>query len=283
MVIASIHQPSTATFELFDRVCVLSKGVTCFYGPRSHLTSYFDAMGHPIPTQTNPVEFILDLVNTDFTRETDQADKNLLAIQNAWQTSVERGELVQAIPGFHAEKHHLPNPNAIGTQKRSAPIILLHRNFIKSYRDILAYGTRIAMYFGLAILMGKHSILSRSREDADALQVPCGSGCRTIKPRYSLSSMPSFSAAHSCLLWPSPISLLRSKTYRPSAKIERTVCMVHYLSLSPTFSSVCRICFSSRCCSQSSPIGFRTSIPRLLAFGCGSSGYFWTFLLPRDW
>lgn len=34
------------------------------------------------------------------------------------------------------------------------PAVLLHRSFIKSYRDVMAYGIRIAMYFGLAILMG---------------------------------------------------------------------------------------------------------------------------------
>ena len=31
---------------------------------------------------------------------------------------------------------------------------LMHRSFIKSYRDIVAYGIRIAMYLGLAIMMG---------------------------------------------------------------------------------------------------------------------------------
>ena len=33
-------------------------------------------------------------------------------------------------------------------------LALLHRNYIKSYRDIIAYGIRIAMYLGLAIMMG---------------------------------------------------------------------------------------------------------------------------------
>ncbi|OCT53754.1 hypothetical protein CLCR_10508 [Cladophialophora carrionii] len=32
--------------------------------------------------------------------------------------------------------------------------VLLHRNFVKSYRDFIAYGTRVSMYFGLAIMMG---------------------------------------------------------------------------------------------------------------------------------
>ncbi|KAI7597964.1 putative ABC transporter, partial [Hortaea werneckii] len=31
---------------------------------------------------------------------------------------------------------------------------LTHRFFIKSYRDIIAYGIRIAMYMGLAVMMG---------------------------------------------------------------------------------------------------------------------------------
>lgn len=33
-------------------------------------------------------------------------------------------------------------------------LILLHRSFIKSYRDAVAYGIRIAMYVGLSIMMG---------------------------------------------------------------------------------------------------------------------------------
>lgn len=31
---------------------------------------------------------------------------------------------------------------------------LLHRSWIKSYRDVVAYGIRIVMYLGLAIMMG---------------------------------------------------------------------------------------------------------------------------------
>ena len=31
---------------------------------------------------------------------------------------------------------------------------LVHRSFVKSYRDVVAYGIRIAMYTGLAIMMG---------------------------------------------------------------------------------------------------------------------------------
>lgn len=31
---------------------------------------------------------------------------------------------------------------------------LLHRSFVKSHRDVIAYGVRMGMYLGLAIMMG---------------------------------------------------------------------------------------------------------------------------------
>lgn len=36
----------------------------------------------------------------------------------------------------------------------SIVLTLLHRSFIKSHRDVIAYGVRMGMYLGLAIMMG---------------------------------------------------------------------------------------------------------------------------------
>ncbi|PHH69070.1 hypothetical protein CDD82_98 [Ophiocordyceps australis] len=38
--------------------------------------------------------------------------------------------------------------------KMSVTMTLMHRSFVKSYRDIVAYGIRLAMYTGLAVMMG---------------------------------------------------------------------------------------------------------------------------------
>jgi len=48
----------------------------------------------------------------------------------------------------------LNSENFSRSNKFLIPITLLHRSFIKSYRDVVAYGIRIAMYTGLAIMMG---------------------------------------------------------------------------------------------------------------------------------
>ena len=67
---------------------------------------------------------------------------------------------------------------------------LIHRSFIKSYRDIIAYGIRIAMYMGLAVMMG--TVWLRLNPNAE--------------PISSLSSTQFSSVVLSCLSWLSPTS-----------------------------------------------------------------------------
>lgn len=69
VVIASIHQPSTSTFRLFDKLALLAKGKTCYFGPLEEASRYFDTVGYPLPAETNPAEFYLDLINTDLVRQ----------------------------------------------------------------------------------------------------------------------------------------------------------------------------------------------------------------------
>lgn len=156
IVIASIHQPSTTTYELFDQLILLSEGKTCYAGPRADVAAYFAAIAAPIPHHTNPAEFLLDLVNVDFTRHGADMRQQLDAVHQSWSQSAQCARLKAAVagsphPGPAAEAGH----RAADTRRQMlVPFILLHRNFIKSYRDIIAYGIRVVMYLGLAILVG---------------------------------------------------------------------------------------------------------------------------------
>ncbi|KAK5202784.1 hypothetical protein LTR96_011261 [Exophiala xenobiotica] len=158
VVIASIHQPSTTTFELFDQLMLLSEGQTCYFGPVSSVNDFFDKIHRPIPMHMNPAEYLLDAVNSDF--GSDPSSKHGGAsgsVQDAWDSSEENRALAprcspasSSEPTTSAPDHITSsNPNVLRTSW-----ILLHRDFIKSYRDIIAYGTRVVMYLGLAILMG---------------------------------------------------------------------------------------------------------------------------------
>lgn len=183
-MIASIHQPSTSTFQLFDKLLLLSEGATLYNGPVTEMQDYFASVQHPLPTYANPAEFLLSLANVDFAYDQDMARNTLHQLISAWKARSESqishwdlrsGEQANVMGMLH--KDDKPNQFIV-------PLILMHRSFIKSYRDIFAYGIRIGMsvvphfngryltdlscarYMGLAILMGTVWLrLSDSQDD----------------------------------------------------------------------------------------------------------------------
>ncbi|KAJ5256056.1 hypothetical protein N7505_011207 [Penicillium chrysogenum] len=156
LIIASIHQPSTTTFNLFDKLLLLSAGKTCYFGEISAVDSYFSGIGYPIPAQTNPAEFILDTVSSDFASS--KEEDRVGVIQAAWANSSEAKSLERQVSERVGSTEKPVNKASTEEQTRpgtvSITMALLHRSFVKSYRDVIAYGIRIAMYLGLAIMMG---------------------------------------------------------------------------------------------------------------------------------
>lgn len=151
IIIASIHQPSTLTFNLFDNVMFLTEGKIAYSGLRSNLAPYFDKAGFPIPSHYNPAEYVLDLINTDFSGgETYKRENMNTLIQLVKESTSE--EFIPQSP-FETEKSFsqskIETPSGI-----VKTFALLLRNMIKARRDYLAYYVRLAMYFGLAIMMG---------------------------------------------------------------------------------------------------------------------------------
>ena len=109
-----------------------------------------------MPQYINPAEFLIELINTDFIRDQKKAQHQIQYIRDSWIESTYAGIVVQDIEhevkGTHNE--NFDEKTAVGANLLRAPFTLTHRSFIKAYRDIIAYGIRIAMYLGLAILMG---------------------------------------------------------------------------------------------------------------------------------
>ncbi|KAF8036030.1 hypothetical protein BT93_C1905 [Corymbia citriodora subsp. variegata] len=65
-VIASVHQPSSEVFELFDRLCLLSGGKNVYFGPASEAYEFFARAGFPCPALRNPSDHFLRCINSDF-------------------------------------------------------------------------------------------------------------------------------------------------------------------------------------------------------------------------
>lgn len=159
IVIASIHQPSTSTFAMFENLPLLSQGGTAYSGPVSEVKPYFDSCGFPIPLYMNPAEFIIESVNMNFARERSEVNQQLNMIHSSWHksrfASANMNELTGEMARVHSDQNlELADIKGISASKLAIPAALDHRSFIKSYRDIIVYGIRIAMYVGLAIMMG---------------------------------------------------------------------------------------------------------------------------------
>lgn len=171
IIVASIHQPSTAAFNLFDKLLLLGSGQTHFFGPLGAVGDYYESVGRALPLHVNPAEFLLDQVSVDFAGvgekgEGDErggtmaARQQLQAMRGAWLASPLAEQLTSIVKYCETQQQGGETGliDAAGEEHRpgfvSVVLTLLHRSFIKSYRDVIAYGVRMAMYFGLAVMMG---------------------------------------------------------------------------------------------------------------------------------
>lgn len=211
VVVASIHQPSTSTFNLFDRLLLLSGGRTHYFGAPGAIFAYYESVGHPVPLHVNPAEFLLDRVSVDFAPDEAQAQARhgLHALQQAWASSAMAGRLSDAIArsvahAAAAAAHEKQlGPVEIATAERrpgfaSLVSTLLHRSFIKSYRDVIAYGVRMAMYLGLAIMMG--TVWLRLKTEQEYIQPYINAIVSTPFPTCHWFSPPLFGNDNRCRL-----------------------------------------------------------------------------------
>lgn len=111
--------------------------------------------------ETNPAEYVLDLIITEIVHDGDDVIARIEHIHDAWNQSDEAHIIKQDIENamLSAKDHTTAGPNIkkMNFAQQSAymvPLILLHQSWIKSYRDVVAYIIRIVMYLGLAVLMG---------------------------------------------------------------------------------------------------------------------------------
>lgn len=181
IVVCSIHQPSTSTFELFDKLLLLSAGRTHYFGVISQLVDYYASIGVTIPERANPADFLLELVNTDFVQQQAVAAserERVARLASSWATSALCQQNHEVISSAG------PAPDlTLDAETKSIflpqLVVLTHRSFIKAYRDPLAYGLRLAMYIALGVLAGTVWLQMDRHQDSiqlliNALLVTCG-------------------------------------------------------------------------------------------------------------
>lgn len=69
-VVTTIHQPSSRLFSMFDKLILLGKGSSLYFGKASEAMLYFSSLGCYPLTAMSPAEFLIDLANGNINDKT---------------------------------------------------------------------------------------------------------------------------------------------------------------------------------------------------------------------
>lgn len=74
-VISTIHQPSSESFSMFDKLILMSDGHIVYHGGASDCISFFKECGFACPPLSNPADFFIEILNIKRPHELDQEEQ----------------------------------------------------------------------------------------------------------------------------------------------------------------------------------------------------------------
>ena len=85
-VLSTIHQPSSETYSLFNKLLLMWNGRTVYYGSREGAVTYFSQFGskYTCPQYTNPADFFIKMLAVG---PGDDRYEEVLNIAKVWETS----------------------------------------------------------------------------------------------------------------------------------------------------------------------------------------------------
>lgn len=147
-IVATIHQPSSETYGCFDRICLLSLGRLAFWGLKEDALDFFRNVEYPVPSNYNPPDFFLRVLNTDFKGENGMEHINGI-VAHFKGSAYSEGDSTKLHVEEKLEKP-MKHVNPIWYQS----YILTERAYLNASRNVLLYWVRVGMYICMALLMG---------------------------------------------------------------------------------------------------------------------------------
>lgn len=160
-VIATIHQPSSTVFNLFDKLHLLVGGRCAYFGSREAATSHFASIGFECPQFENPADFFLNIINIDFADDKEKALATIDKVVEGYQSSKIKAQIDSSIESISGNPE-LTSASELQDAKLNEAsngflfqtFILCRRAFLNGIKDPIVYWVRIIMYMMLAVLMG---------------------------------------------------------------------------------------------------------------------------------
>ncbi|MFS7936699.1 putative ABC-type xenobiotic transporter [Helianthus anomalus] len=173
-VIASIHQPSSEVFELFDRLYLLSGGKTVYFGLASEAYEFFAQAGFPCPALRNPSDHFLRCINSDFDKVKATLKGSMKLRFEASDDPLEKvttAEAIRALTDYYRTSQYCYAANekveemskVKGTVLDSGgsqasffmqTFMLTKRSFVNMSRDFGYYWLRLVIYVLVTVCIG---------------------------------------------------------------------------------------------------------------------------------
>lgn len=162
-IVATIHQPPTRVFELFERVYVLSgRGQAIYDGKPADLVNDLESMGLRLPEMYNPADFVIEVAafeyGDEYVRRLAETHDRSLGIE---RRSPVEGEIQPNVP--KKKKRTLDNELVRKTRPKRLPLLYhtsmnMARGFLMIARDplltILRCGAHALIALILILMMG---------------------------------------------------------------------------------------------------------------------------------
>lgn len=118
-VMATLHQPSSFMWNLFDKILVLAGGRTIFYGRPEHFWIAMHSIGYQVPPSYNPADYLIEVVSRDDSKFPHCYEDRLDLIRAISQTF----EVDRNITDFIIEHVNNGINIDIGTTLTDAPVV----------------------------------------------------------------------------------------------------------------------------------------------------------------
>mmetsp|Transcript_9644 Transcript_9644/g.18978 ORF Transcript_9644/g.18978 Transcript_9644/m.18978 type:complete len:660 (-) Transcript_9644:191-2170(-) len=157
-VVTTIHQPSSEVWAMFDKFMLMSRGHTLYLGKASEAVNYFTTLGYACPAYSNPADFLITIVNTDFKGFSVKADpENLSQHYRSSQLCIDNKASIDNMLNTEASLYE--NVKVAPAPSKTCGffsdfLFLCQRNMLNNIRNPGIYWVRFVMYVGLCLMIG---------------------------------------------------------------------------------------------------------------------------------
>mmetsp|Transcript_32199 Transcript_32199/g.37836 ORF Transcript_32199/g.37836 Transcript_32199/m.37836 type:complete len:663 (-) Transcript_32199:31-2019(-) len=170
-VVASIHQPRSSIFALFDQLYLISEGRTMFAGQAVQAVKYFAELDKRFecPSLFNPADWFLDITSADYRSDDKEVDSlnRIKILGDHWETKLQSqilpsGKLSPSVVSLNVDEEEIP------TYQSSVPKqiqLIMWRSGAAVFRDKSTVLSKIipSLFFAL-VIGGIYSDVSKDQK-----------------------------------------------------------------------------------------------------------------------